>query len=90
MNDNPFGERTLYTLVDLEGNGSTITLDKLPADVLQTVLPDVHAWVQNAYTRVATRRPQATRREQGNFVRALAYREAQKHPEYERLLSEFL
>jgi hypothetical protein len=82
VDSNPFEDRTLYTIVGADGERTTITIDKLTADVLQAVLPDVHAWVQSTFDRVATRRPHATRREQGNLVRALANAEAQRHPQF--------
>lgn len=87
---NPFEERTLYTISGTDGERTTITIDKLTADVLQMVIPDVHAWVQSVFDRVASKRPHASRREQGDLVRAIANTEAQKHPQYQALLNDLL
>ena len=86
IDNSPFDERTLYTLVGADGERTTITIDKLTADVL----PDVHVWVQATFDRVFAKRPHASRREQGNLVRALANAEAQKHPQYRSLLDDLL
>ena len=87
---NPFDDRTLYTIDGVDGERTTITIDKLTADVLQMVLPDVHWWIQNAFNRVVEKRQSATRREQGNLVRALANTEAQRHPQYRALINDIL
>ena len=88
--NSPFEDRTLYTLIDAVGDKTTIRIDKLTADVLQAVLLDVHAWIQERFNHVVMKRPRASRREQGNLVRALANAEAQKHPQYQALLSDLL
>ncbi len=83
--------KTDYEIHDEYGDKTTITLSKWDADVLQTVLPDVHAWVQNKYDRVAEKYPDQTRRAKGDIVRLLASREAEKHPEHQaKLLDLFL
>lgn len=74
-------DRTLYTLLDKLGDKTTITLDKFVADILQKNLADVHSWAQSAYDRVADRRPNLGRRQQGDLVRALAIREAMRYLE---------
>ena len=91
MNDpNPFDDRTLYTIINEQGDRTTITLDKLTADVLQELFPDVHAWVQNTYHRVIAKKPNLSRREHGDLIRALANKEAQASPIYRRLIDEIL
>jgi hypothetical protein len=55
-------------LHDERGDKTTITLSKWVADVPQIVLPDVHAWVQDTYDRVAEQRPLLTRRAKGDLV----------------------
>lgn len=86
----PFSERTLYTIANEDGERTTITLDKLTADVLQQLLPDVHDWVQRTYDRVAIRLPHLSRRERGDYVRAVANQEARRSPEYKALIDELL
>lgn len=85
-----FDDRTIYTIKDEHGNDTTITLDKLVADVLQQVLPDVHAWVQETYNRVAEKKANLGRRQQGDLVRALSVREAEKSPLYGRVIDDLL
>lgn len=58
-----FDERTIYTITDEHGDGTTITLDKLTADVLQDCLADVHSRVQAAYDRVTQKLPHLTSHE---------------------------
>ena len=82
--------KTNYEIHDERGYKTTITLAKWVADVLQSVLPDVHAWVQNTYDRVAEKRPLLTRRGKGDLVRFLASKEAEKHPEYQIRMLELL
>ena len=86
----PFEERTLYTISNEDGERTTLTLDKLTADVLQEILADVHVWVQQTYDRVAERKPNLSRREKGDLVRALANREAQSSPLYKQKINEIL
>jgi hypothetical protein len=75
--------KTNYEIHDERGDKTTITLAKWDADVLQITLPDVHAWVQNKYDRVAEKYPERTRRAKGDIVRLLASKEAEKHPEHQ-------
>ncbi|HVA13543.1 MAG TPA: hypothetical protein VNF99_09855 [Stellaceae bacterium] len=79
---NVFDERTVYSITDEFGGKSTISLDKIIADVLQKYLPDVHVWVQTAYNRVAEKKPELGRIQKGDVVRLLAQREAEKYPEF--------
>jgi hypothetical protein len=81
-------DRTIYTIEDEHGEKSTITLEKMIADVLQESLPDVHAWVQSTYNRVADKRPEISRREKGDIVRILSIREAEKYPRFKSLIEE--
>ena len=86
----PFDGRTLYTITNEDDERTTITLDKLTADVLQQLFPDVHAWVQETYKRVTLRKPRLSRRERGDLVRALANREAHRSPLYKAMIDEIL
>ena len=88
--DDPFDERTIYTIVNSDGERSTITIDKLTADVLQKLLPDVHDWVQKTFDRVSERKPHLGRREKGDLVRAIANQEARNSPEYKKLIDDIL
>ena len=85
-----FDERTIYTITDEHGERSSISLDKMIADVLQGAIPDVHAWVQATYERVVAKKPHLSRREKGDVVRILAVREAQKYPAYRQMMDELL
>ena len=71
--------RTIYSIIDQQGQASTITLEKFVADTLQDSVSDVHAWVQLTYNKVAEKRPHLGRRQQGDLVRALSWREAINH-----------
>lgn len=86
----PFDERTLYTITNESGDRTTVTLDKLTADTLQKLLPDVHLWVQSMYDRVVQRKPELSRRERGDLVRAIANAEARKSPAYKKLIDDIL
>jgi hypothetical protein len=85
-----FDKRTTYTIIDETGDKSTITLDKTVADVLQLHLPDVHAWVQHVYDCAAKQYPGLSRYKRGDLVRDYALKEANKHPEYDQAVREFL
>lgn len=85
-----FDERTIYTITDEFGENTTITLDKFTADILQSCLPDVHAWVQSAYNRVAEKKAELGRRQKGDIVRLLASREAEKCPGYKEMLESIM
>jgi hypothetical protein len=78
-------KKTLYSITDEHGEKSTITIDKWAADLLQGMLPNVHSWVQEKYNRVCEKRPHLSRREKGDVVRMIAYREAEKSPNYKSL-----
>lgn len=82
-------KKTIYTIADEHKEKSSITLDKWAADLLQEMLPDVHAWVQEKYILVCEKKPHLSRREKGNVLRALACREAEKSPNYPKLLDLF-
>lgn len=85
-----FDERkTIYTITDQHGDKSSITIDKWAADILQDLLPNVHHWVQEKYSLVCQKKPELTRREKGDVVRALARREAEKSPRYPQLMDLF-
>ena len=73
-------DRTLYTVEDETGVRTTITLDKWVADILQEYIPDVHAWVQETYNKVAMKKSHLGRRQKGDLVRALSVREALNTP----------
>lgn len=83
------GNRTIYTIIDEDFRRSSITIDKWAADLLQGLLPDVHAWIQLKFEQVCARFPHLTRMEKGNFVRQLASFEAQKSPDFQSLLDSF-
>ena len=83
-------DKTIYTIRDENGEKTTITLEKLVADVLQIDLHDVHAWVQSTYNKVANERPKLGRRQKGNIVRELAIRMAEKSQHYKGLLNGLL
>ena len=85
-----FENRTIYTIKDELGEKTTITISKLVADVLQELLSDVHGWIQNTYDRVARKKPKLGRRQKGNIVRLLSIKEAEKSPQYKKLLEEHL
>lgn len=80
--------RTLYKIRNEKGEMTTITLDKLVADVLQGTLPDVHAWVQNAFDKVAEKNPVLSRYQKGDLVRRLSIREAEKSLRYDELIAD--
>lgn len=81
-------DRTIYTIKDEDGKNTTITLDKMIADVLQELLPDVHEWVQKTYNLVAEKKPNLGRRQKGSLVRSLSGREAEKSPRYKEMMDE--
>jgi len=83
-------ERTVYPMFDEHGDKSSITLDKTVADVLQARLPDVHAWVQDAYNRVVAKYPDIGRVKKGDLVRVLAQKEAEKYPEYAKIIDDLI
>ena len=83
-------DRTLYKLANERDEYTTITIDKFVADTLQQYLPDVHAWVQATYNRVAEKRPHLSRREKGDLVRVLAFREATNQLEAHGELNDLL
>ena len=79
--------RTPYKIRNEKGEITTITLDKLVADVLQKSLPDVHAWIQNTYDRLGVIKPELGRRKKGDLVRQLSLIEAEKSPCYNELIA---
>ncbi|MFL9998906.1 hypothetical protein PQR34_46765 [Paraburkholderia sediminicola] len=83
-------DRTLYTVINENGERTTITLEKLVADALQASISDVHEWVQRAFDRVTEKKPELSRRERGDLVRLLAQKEAEKHPAYRRMIEDLL
>jgi len=80
--------KTLYKIRNENLAMTTITLDKLVADVLQESLPDVHAWVKNAYDKVAEKYPGLSRNKKGDMVRRMSVIEAEKSPRYNELLAD--
>lgn len=80
-----YNRKTTYSIRDVSGIQSTITIDKLDADVLQQVLTNVHDWIQTAYYRVSEKKPELSRRKKGDLVRLLAKREAEKSPLYKQM-----
>lgn len=85
-----FNKRTNYSIIDEHGHKSTITINKMIADVLQESLPDVHSRIQADYNYIAERRPELGRIQKSDLVRLLAQREAEKHPAYHRMIEELL
>jgi len=83
-------DRTIYTVTDEVGDRTTITLDKVIADILQGCLPDVHAWVQTTYNRVAEKEPHLSRREKGDVVRILASNKMLECPGGKAILDDLL
>ena len=81
------GKKTTYTITDEHGEKSSITIDKWVADLLQEMLPDVHSWIQMKYELVCMKKPDLTRREKGNAIRALSQSEAQNSSNYKSLAS---
>lgn len=80
--------KTLYKIRNEKSVMTTITLDKLVADVLQESLPNVHAWIQNAYDIVAENNPNLSRNKKGDMVRRWSVIEAEKSPRYNELLAD--
>ncbi len=85
-----FDERTSYSILNEIGKKTTITLEKLVADILQELLPYVHTWVQSTYNKVAIQRPELGRRQKGDIVRVLSMREVENSPLYKKLLDKLL
>lgn len=85
-----FENRTIYTIVNEHREKTTITIEKLIADVLQALFSDVHRWLQNAYDRVSTKYPNLGRRQKGDIVRLLSIKAVEKSPQYKKLLKEQL
>lgn len=81
-------DRTLYKIHNEIGKKTSITLEKWIADILQESLPDVHAWVQNAYVIVTRKKPELSRRQKGDLVRRMSVREAEKSPRYNELIAD--
>lgn len=75
-------DKTIYTLLNEDGDKTTIRLDKLTADVLQLSLSDVHTWIQGVFEDVGTEYPDIGRRKKGDIVRAIAAKKAQKSHHY--------
>lgn len=71
-------KKTDYSIIDEQGDKSTIRLPKWVADILQKELGDVHAWLQSQYRRVCESKPDLTRIKKGNIVRHIAETEARK------------
>jgi hypothetical protein len=78
-------EKTIYTITDESGERSTITVEKWISDLLQSSLPDVHAWIQEKYDASCKKLPHLSRREKGNAVRERARLEAEKHPSFKAM-----
>lgn len=83
-------KKTLYSVVNEDGEKTTITLEKFTADILQAHLPNVHAWVQQTYDRVVVKKPDLSRRRQGDLVRILAAREAATTEMYKAFMRDLL
>lgn len=83
-------DRTIYTIIDEYGERTTITLDKFTADILQGWLPNVHAWVQATYDRVAEKKAHLSRREKGDIVRVLASNKILECPGAKEILDDLL
>jgi hypothetical protein len=83
-------DKTIYTIVDEDGKDTTITIEKIVADVLQELLPDVHAWIQQSYLKVADKKPYLGRKQKGDLVRLLSVREAEKSPLYKKMIDDIL
>ena len=80
-------QKTIYTITDEDGDKSSITVEKWVGDLLQALLPDVHAWIQAKYNYVSEKAPHLTRRQKGDAVRELARREAESSPDYTPLVN---
>lgn len=83
-------KRTTYSIQDEQGKKTTITLEKLVADVLQESLPNVHVWIQSTYYKVVEKKPEFSRRKKGDIVRLLSMGEAKKSPRYKELIDDLL
>jgi len=79
--------KTTYSFIDENGEKITITIEKWAADLLQERLADVHKWIQDTYNRVCEKRSHLSRRKKGDVVRMLAFREAEKNPKFQELIS---
>lgn len=79
--------KTSYSIIDEQGEKSTITIEKWEADLLQETLPDVHQWMQQTYNHVCQKSSLLSRREKGNVVRKHAHWQAAMHPRYKDFMS---
>ncbi len=80
--------KTSYSIIDEQGEKSTITIEKWEADLLQEDLPNVHQWIQQTYNHVCQKSSLLSRREKGNVVREHAHRQAAKHAKYKEFMSD--
>jgi hypothetical protein len=71
-------DKTVYSIQDEHGKSTTITLEKVVADILQKSLPNVHAEIQCIYYKVAEKYPKLGRRRKGDVVRLWFMNEARK------------
>ena len=85
-----FDAKTIYSILNESGENTSISLDKLIADILQELLPDVHAWVQITYDNVSANCPNLGRRQKGNMVRQLAKNKVEKNPMHQEIIAKYL
>ena len=90
MDPQDIGKKTSYTLFDEVAEKTTITLEKYIADILHMIFPNVHGWIQKAFSEVSAMHPHLTRMQKGNAVRELALVVVKDTPLYEQYMSDLL
>lgn len=74
---NLFDQKTTYTVNDINGERTTLTLDKLTADLLPTVVDDVHGFLERTFKTEQERSPELSRLGQGNHVRKICWKKVE-------------
>lgn len=87
MNEEQLDPKTIYSIIDENGEKSSITLEKWVSDYLVELVPDVHLFVQEIYNKVVQKKPELPRRIKGNYVRMAATKKATEHPQYKEFIS---
>lgn len=73
-------QKTLYTFIDMDGESSTLTLDKWISDSLIKQVGDVHQWIQKTYNFHISKYANTSRRSTGDAIRQKAFQIAMIEP----------
>lgn len=70
--------RTIFPILGIDGETTTLTLEKWIADLLHKKFDNVHRFIEDVFQDAQEKYPELSRRAQGDHVRYICFKEVEE------------